>query len=479
VVYVVNSSECTGGGAVLASHVRMDRRPLAAALLLVAIAFAVLATARCGNGAGPPFPDPAPSGADGGPDGGPADDDGGPGTGGGADAGPALAPIRADCDGFHGIAEDCWGEWLKIVHPVDFSPVERGALGAGPWPATTLVHLGASEGLTEWLLGVGADTGQNQYAVSSSALYVRRVGDTTFTRYARGTSGLRDYAFLSVAGAGPGIAWVGHEGLFGVDPENDPPDVRKSGDVDVVTLGAGGISVRSLDTHNSNTPFSGRFDHSRSIFEIVVPRRGAAAGEVFLGTEHGMVRYQGDLYVDHVHIATEVNGSQRFGQTGGIAVADDGTAWYGSAWAFGGRTWAPRRFEWYSQSRWLFPSRAFGSDGTENDYQGVALDPAGAVWLGARNWGLARLAMSPDRRRATIDTFAAPDADIRDIAADPDGTIWVGAGSGLYRFTPSSGVWNRSPDVPGDVTDLFLDDTVAPRALYAASGSGMWIWRGP
>jgi ligand-binding sensor domain-containing protein len=392
-----------------------------------------------------------------------------------SDAGSAADPVRAECANQTGDANLCWFEWLKDVRPTGFTPVERGALGAGPWPTTAIEVWGAAERI----IGVGVDTGQNVYAVSREALYVRRAGAAQFERYARGTSGLRDYPLLSVAGAGPGVAYVGYEGVFGLDPDNEPAAVRKSGDLGRIELRSGGIEAFSYETHNSNAPVSGKYDHTRSIFEIVVPRRGPAAGEVFLGTEHGLVRYQGELYVDHVHIETLVNGTQRFGPSRALAVGPDGTAWYGNDFQFGGRPWTLRRAEWLQDARWKFPSTGYGAVEERDYYTGIDVDAAGNVWAAARTFGLVQLVVSPSGRAASTLFHSVPDANLNELVVDADQSVWIATDGGLYRRDAVSGEWAREDRVKGGAFDLFLDDTVAPRALYVASGDGVAVLRGP
>lgn len=373
---------------------------------------------------------------------------------------------------------ECWHELLKEEGTVDFTPVERGELGEGPWPTSAFEHLGSSDGLGARIVGVAVDTGQNQYAISRDALYIRRPGDARFEKYQRGTSGIRDYPLGSIAGGGPGKAYLG---LIGIgDQEDDPLDLRKSGDVQSITLETSGFSTQVWDTHNSNSPFSGKYDHTRQIYEIHVPRRGPAAGEVYLGTGHGIVRYQGPYYADHLHIETRVNGSQRFGNTKAMTVTDDGTVWYGNDFAFGGKGWTPRLYEWYLYNPWIFPSWAFGTREDRDHYEGIGVDSTGRnVWVTGRTHGMAHLAIAENGRTAKLETFGAPDTSTTDLVVDLDDTLWVGADSGLYHYVPDTKTWTRISEVPSGVQKLFLDDTVTPRALYIAHKDGVTVYRGP
>ncbi len=403
-------------------------------------------------------------------------DDAGTVAGDAGDAGD-LAPMNPAClepDA----GEECWDEWLKRTETPEFKPVGVGERGAGPWPTDDVVVFSSGEGISGDIRGVGTDVDGNIYAVSPDSFFLWRVGEVVFTEIPRGTGGLREDRLLSVAGAGPGIAYIGYEGRFGVDPDNEPVEVRKSGDVQKIRLNAVGFDATTFDTHNSNTPISGKFDHSRSIFNMVVPRRGPAAGELYLGTEHGIVRYQSDtLYADHRHIATVVAGSQRFGATGALTVTDDGTLWYGNDFAFGGLGYTRRLFEWYGVTPWLFPSHAFGAPETRNNHEGIAVDAAGDVWVAARGFGLAHLDTGP-RGRFTLETLPLPDDQARDLVIDLDGSMWLAADGGLYRGSADGRTWQRQAGVPGPVFDLFLDDVVTPRTVWAAHRGGITALRG-
>ncbi|MFM2154082.1 MAG: hypothetical protein RL199_2517, partial [Pseudomonadota bacterium] len=371
--------------------------------------------------------------------------------------------------------EDCWNEWLKRDGTPDMTPAPRGALGVGPWPAAPLTVLPLPQGA----VGVGVDIGENLWVVGRTTLYLRRAGGDRFESFVAGGGPLGPDPLLSVAGAGPGVAYVGHEGRFGADPDIEPEEVRRSGDVRKVTLTPTGLSATPFDTHNSNTPLSGKYDHSRSIFRVVVPRRGPAAGELYLGTEHGVVRYRTDaLYADHRHIATLVGPTQHFGATGALAVGDDGTLWYGNDYAFGGLAWTPRLYEWYFDAEWLFPTWAFGAPEDRDDYRGIGVDSRGGVWAASRGRGLAHLVTGP-RGRWTLETLPLPDAEANDLVVDVDDSLWLAADGGVFRGSPDGRRWERLAGIDGPVRDLFLDDLVVPRTVWMATRSGVAAYRGP
>jgi streptogramin lyase len=219
------------------------------------------------------------------------------------------------------------------------------------------------------------------------------------------------------------------------------------------------------------------------MYEIFVPKRGPAAGEVFLGTEHGIVRYQGTLMADHRHIATDVanpNGttSQRFGATKALTVTDDGAVWYGNDFRFGGIPWTPRLYEWYFDAPWLWPSHAFGGE-TDRDYnEGIGVDSKGDVWVGSRGFGMAHLKIAANKRSASKETLDVPSSMINDLLVDLNDTIWLATDSGSYRYDPVAKSWTRFAGVSSRTNKLYLDDTVTPRAIYFATSSGITVYRG-
>ena len=404
--------------------------------------------------------------------------DAGTQDGGSADGG--LPPESAACANHRGTPNDCWGEWLKETGTPIFGPQPVGGLGAGPWPTAALEVWGSAEGIPEPILGVSTDLAENVYAVSSDALYVRRVGEPTFTGYARNTNGLRDYPLLSVAGGAAGVAYVGYEGDCNFDLDTDPIDVKRSGDVQKVVLTPTGITATTWDTHNSNSPLSGYFDHSRCIFRIVVPRHGLAAGEIYLGTEHGVVRYQGEVkYADHRHIATLVDGSQHFGSVLGLSVSDTGTVWFGNDYQLGGLAYTPRLYEWYFDDPWIFPGNAFGAEGDRNQYVGVVQDSKGNVWAAAQGHGLAHLIVSPSGRSATVETLSVPDSAINHLVIDGDDTLWLATDSGVYHSDQNGQSWQKLAGAGGHAYELFIDDLVTPRTVWVATSEGVVAYRVP
>jgi hypothetical protein len=394
--------------------------------------------------------------------------------------GPTLAPELPQCVNHSGDGDTCWGEWLKEPGTVTFTPVAKGALGAGPWPTTPIVTMGGAEGVNDSIQGVGVDTAQNVYAVSHTSLYIRRAGAAKFERYDQNTNGLQNWPFLSVAGAGPGVAWVGHEGLtpdseFN-DPPTDPPEVRHSGDIEMIELTPTGITATYHDTHNSNSP-SGVWDHTRSVNNLVIPRRGPAAGEVYLSTEHAVLRYQGEKYTDHRHLQVFDGRSTHYGAAKALTVTDDGTLWYGSDYMLGALAWTPRLYEWYFDNPWILPTNAYGTEMEQDWNEGIGVDSKGGVWAAARTHGLTNLSITG--KHSALETLDMPNTNANDLIVDTNDTVWVATDGGLYRYDPVAKTWKQFNEAGDGIMHVYLDDTVVPRAIYAGNNGGIFVYRGP
>ena len=202
---------------------------------------------------------------------------------------------------------------------------------------------------------------------------------------------------------------------------------------------------------------------------------------MYLCTEHATVRYQGAAYADHRHIEAveEVTGSHRFGSCLSLTVEANGTMWYGSTYVFGALPWSPRLYEWLVVSRWIFPPGLRRADGPDF-YEGIGVDSTGHhVWAAARGKGLAHMTLNARRTGMTLETLRLPDPWVRDLVVDLDDTVWVASDGGVNRYDPSTDAWTAYRGLGTGVADLFLDDTVAPRAIDAATRTGVRVYRGP
>jgi hypothetical protein len=173
----------------------------------------------------------------------------------------------------------------QAVPPADLA-VPHPDLGY-PWGGEGLTFQGASVGLDDALVDVSSDEGQDLWAVSSTALYVRRPGDARFHRYTN-TDGLHiSSAVTAVAGGGAGEGWVGLEGYIDNDTSDDTLDQKRLGKAEHVTLHPDGTitSLHYADMHND---VSANYYETRSARRLLYSHAGPSAGHLFLGSNHGV-----------------------------------------------------------------------------------------------------------------------------------------------------------------------------------------------
>ncbi len=111
------------------------------------------------------------------------------------------------------------------------------------------------------------------------------------------------------------------------------------------------------------------------------------------------------------------------------------------------------------------------------DVKALAIATDGAVWGGFGPDYLFRL----DPRSGSVSYFRAEhgigDPRINSMAFDPAGRLWVGTGSGLYRGSPTGGVWRFELEpVPGNPSAMFSQVLVDEKARVWTGGSNGMCW---
>ena len=243
---------------------------------------------------------------------------------------------------------------------------------------------------------------------------------------------------ISVAG-GPGSSvLVGYKGVNdeGSD-EDDPVWMLKSGDAARVVYDGAGLTVTHFDISSPPGLYkdypNGR-EKVRHIYRIVYDDK---TGNVWFGGDHGVAMYEArsKMIWEHQHVT--INGYKQ-------SAADD-------------------------------PAGASYTATMSGDWRGVAIDPAGDVWMGgAHRVGKLRYASEGGQFWASFspnDLDVWPDrvsrdarpadrtADhISDMIADANG-VWIGSSwRGLARWTPSGISYiPNSQMVDGKVTALEKD----------------------
>jgi len=363
------------------------------------------------------------------------------GSGGGpADAGDAGTPDGGDADGGSGTGAPDGGSdggTADLAPPV-LSPPSQSDVKRFPGPA---------------LFGASMDEGGNLWGVSADALWLWRAGAKGWERFDNHKSGgvlgngHANDGLLSVAGGGPGEAWIGYRGLFLNGDEEDDPSIvseaiRTSGGADRVSAAPGGIALRDHFVFWTGPGIlaaepKGRWK-VRSIWTILYnhgPR--GIPGDVFFGGNHGigMFRHAIQAMDEHAHAAWNFCPASMYpecslmtGDHKGIAIASDGNVWMGA-------DFAAERLAYMDQPGGDLYGRVDNDDASDN------------VWT---------------------------------LAADPDGSIWVGGPQGAFRFVGRTGQWiSYGGVVTGpSVNQISLDPRPGSRGVVFATDSGAFVYTG-
>ena len=485
-------------------------------VLAGAAVVAAAALARCGSVEPRPPADagtdgsggsPADAGGAGTPDGG--DPDGGAGTG-APDGGAGTGAPDGGSDG--GTAD--------ITPPV-LTPPSQSDVKRFPGPA---------------LSGASMDEGGNLWGVSGDALWLWRAGAKGWERFDNHNSGgvlgngHANDGLLSVAGGGPGEAWIGYRGLFLNGNEEDDPSIvseaiRTSGGADRVSAVPGGIALRDHLVFWTGPGIlaaepKGRWK-VRSIWTILYnhgPR--GIPGDVFFGGNHGigMFRHSIQSMDEHAHAAWNFCPASMYpecslmtGDHKGIAIAPDGNVWMGADFAAerlsymdqpggdlygrvdndvdfpkpdGVRLWVNRSNDW-QHPEW----------GGRDFVTAMAFDAWGDLWVSSYMNGVARIPMKGSfstakswsdveywshRRGDHLPAWTDASDNVWTLAADPDGSVWVGGPQGAFRLVGRTGQWiSYGGVVPGpSVNQISLAPRPGPRSVVFATDSGAFVYTG-
>ncbi|AKU92209.1 hypothetical protein [Vulgatibacter incomptus] len=356
----------------------------------------------------------------------------------------------------------------------------------GPWPLDDVKVYGPESGLPGALTGVGVDDGQNVYVIDGNAAYAMPVGETIFTETATGGQFDRGYPVMSIVGGAKDRVYLGFL-AWDAAPEDLSETDKLYGDVDRMELLPDG--TLALEHHykiqNTNSKW---MDHTRSIFSLARVTGGPNHGDVYVGSNHGVTLLRGDDYADHRHaIFLDRNGSEAIGYVWAVNTDPSGNLLYASHWKVAALPPTPMddvlgfldssRVPW-KEDTW---PQHLGPVEVPKNLHAVAGDLSpekGIMYVGS--WGMGLSAML-DAPRKWWSIPGTPDPVINGLELDPsDGKLWVATGSsGLWRWDPATGRWEQSALVPGNlrVNQIHLDDTVQPRALYAATDAGLYVIR--
>lgn len=386
-----------------------------------------------------------------------------------------------------------------------------GGMDAGPpvppWPDVPVMnysdtfHIGYAQ-------SVGIDDAYNLWLLNGDQIGVLRPGDAkpTWTSGVgqAGNSYLANGSTV-ICGGSEGHAYVGYSTSDGPNYHTSPSDPEyQQGDMDLVEVGEGGVV--SLTTHlgktddgitsglythlgirNSN---SWMYDEDRSVWSCFKATSGPRKGDVFIGTNHGVVMIQGDKYNSHIHpFWTNANGTQMFGYTYGVSVAPDGDVLIANAWMVAvaqidGVLAHFSRMPDYTQFRiaeWL-PDVAVPPD--FGNYRAIAQTLDGRYWVGGDHglWEPLWRARPGDPLR--IDSFGDRrvneiGSSVSSLAATDDGSLFIGTnGAGLYRRLPDDTYERISEVKASTVGQLVYDDSGSPSMLLVLTNDGLYVLRG-
>ena len=415
---------------------------------------------------------------------------------------------------------------------------DAGPVGnPGPWPTDAVKDYSAAYALGRGVQSVGVDEGYNLWLLRGDEIGVLRPGDAkpTWTRgvgqASRGFGVGRELAVGStvICGGTAGRAYVGYraKGLQKGNCEGKPrgyiaapgeacfDPVRweefQKGDLDVVRFGDDGrVSLeehlwRSVGPSGGKVPMGIRntndfhFDEDRTVVSCTRVMRGPLAGEVFIGTNHGVTRIQGLVYNSHRHpswyyyapgvIPNEWNGSLMTDGDHAVAIAQNGDVLIANRWMVGAIVPSLPLADWDREktyegpSPWRFRGHnpKLNSLEAEDEWAAIAQTTDGTYWVGSKEYGLWRLERPVRSSGVYTQGTALPTGHVSALAASDDGALYVGTdGQGLWRLEPDGTTLAQVEGVAGRrVLQLVYDPTLTPSTLYVLTDVGLTVLRGP
>jgi hypothetical protein len=406
---------------------------------------------------------------------------------------------------------------------------------------------GTDQGLTPEVSDASADEGGNVYVAGGAALFVKARGERDFRRIEPEAAGLTRNCWdpseianetppgepftcpiISVAGAAPGRAIVGFQGV-GTSLDEDARWATWSGGADVIAFdGAAvtrerhvfiasppGVVCEGLWDEDRNTcsdssrhsTWGGGRKKSRQVVRIVVNHdrsRPLSYGDVLFDSTHGTLSIlaahpdergwldltNGDpAWADtkgvweHHHPAYSYAGRFLTGWPSGVALDPTrNVPWFSN----GIRTASmpayatdrhPDRNAYWGEQVPARPHLAFWGDAGDpaywDDVTGLSFCDDGALWVASNGHGLKRLRVDADGNVTSSMQVNLPGANrATAIACDPDGSVWVGFLSGGFgrwkdgRLSSSSPPAGAPAFTQNPVTSIQLDRWTTPRIVY-------------
>jgi len=236
----------------------------------------------------------------------------------------------------------------------------------------------------------------------------------------------------------------------------------------------------------------------------VTAMTGAADGSIWFGTSHGLSHFDGNHWTTYTEddglpaekitcvamepggglwIGTFLDGAAHFDGTSwetyrssyrdalignrvsSIAVAPDGTVWFGSADEYHGGVshFDGENWETYNEDSGMGDSYVTA----------IAIAPNGAVWAGTRS-GVAKFDGGTGTNSVPWTNYTTGDGLVADcvsaLAVDQDGTVWVGTNAGVSRFDGNT--WISYTQADGLINPGILAMEITPDGSIWVSTPG-------
>lgn len=212
-------------------------------------------------------------------------------------------------------------------------------------------------------------------------------------------------------------------------------------------------------------------------------RRGARAGDVFIGTNHGVTMIRGALYNSHRHPVWDVNGSLRIGFNFALGESFDGKdVLMGSEWKVGILSAPAELKNWdrAAENPWVVDTYAEPLNSLqEMDYwRGFTQTKDGAYYLSSDRFGLWKMTRRTDGKPPEFAQVAGVPNALTKVEAANDGSLLIGTKSeGLWRMT-ADGEVAKVTDVTGnEVRELLYEPALSPPMLFVLTDSALTVLR--
>jgi hypothetical protein len=382
---------------------------------------------------------------------------------------------------------------------------------------------------------VGVDEGYNLWLLRGDEIGVLRPGDArpTWTRgVGQASQGFGPDKLATgstvICGGKAGRAYVGYSatwlprgcdekprGYIGApgDPCYTPERYKKfqEGDMDAVTLGEDGRVTleehlwRSVGTSGGKVPMGIRntndfhFDEDRTVVSCTRVMRGPLAGDLFIGTNHGVTRIQGLVYNSHRHpgwyyyppgvVPNQWNGSLMTDGDHAVGIGQNGDVLIANRYMVGAIAPSLPLADWDTEhtfegpSPWRFKTfnAQLSSLDVEDEWAAIAQTTDGTYWVGSKLYGLWRTDRAVRTTAVYTKATQLPTDRVSALAATDDGALYVGTdGAGLWRLEADRTTLAAVPGVKGRrVLQLVYDPTLTPSMLYVLTEAGLTVLRGP